>query len=159
MPVPFAFCLADRLLGAVCKVHEEGWTHLDIKPENVLSQAFEVRLCDWGTVGRNNGRPQYLSSWSEGYAMDLKRCSVWHDVYSLGCMLERDIGLEPIRGLGVRMKAAAEGASDEGCGKGRCSHLDQFLCDLRHMWFEKTHDKGGGLCDELSEVYYSEGRR
>jgi serine/threonine protein kinase len=89
--------LFDQIAGALEYVHEQGWVHRDVKPDNVLvNGAGEVRVIDFalavrtasrlairfGRRGRTAGTRSYMSPEQiMGYPLDQRA-----DIYSFGVM-------------------------------------------------------------------------
>ena len=94
--------LANRILKqtleGLAEVHDQGWTHRDIKPQNILlTNDDEVRLADFGIMkdpnvprteqGMNPGTPDWMAP--EQRAGRLVSCST--DVYAFGLLAFRMI--------------------------------------------------------------------
>jgi serine/threonine-protein kinase len=87
---------------ALDTIHGLGWTHLDIKPQNILiSKAGRAVLADFGIAQRRGSTthactPAYASP--EQAAGD-RPVGPWSDIYSLGVVLyEMVTGQPPVRG-------------------------------------------------------------
>lgn len=90
--------IADALIRAVTSLHEQGFAHRDLKPDNVLiSPEYGIFLVDFGftkdvingkqsMTGMIKGTPAYMAPeiWNSGEAVDPLRS----DLYSLGKILK-----------------------------------------------------------------------
>lgn len=87
--------IISQILLALDRLHEQGWVHADIKPENILYHQGTVKLCDMGATVRDgsnvnrttvtaNFRPPELFSLTGFQASSIQvRKSV--DIWSFGC--------------------------------------------------------------------------
>ncbi|KAL8144919.1 hypothetical protein AgCh_003218 [Apium graveolens] len=92
-----ASCYAEMILKGLSRVHEHGWVHCDLKPDNILAfpsrnQAIDVRLklSDFGRAKRRGvhssalrGTLLYSSPESVQYGQHERPSDIW----SLGCIL------------------------------------------------------------------------
>ncbi len=96
--------IAIELLGALSKVHANGYLHRDLKPQNILMNREEHPiLIDFGNARMSTGeRTQSMTAiLTPGYApfeqyTTSSRQGPWTDIYSLGAVLYRAItGKQP----------------------------------------------------------------
>lgn len=85
----------SQILLALDRLHEQGWVHADIKPENILFHQGEVKLCDMGATVKDGSsinrttvtasfRPPELFSLIDTQPSSIEvRKSV--DIWSFGC--------------------------------------------------------------------------
>ena len=97
-PINYRHRIADSLINAIVKLHEQGFAHRDLKPENVfISPDNGVFLVDFGFTkniidgkksmsGTIKGTPAYMAPelWSSSGAIDPLRS----DLFSLGKILK-----------------------------------------------------------------------
>jgi serine/threonine protein kinase len=87
-----------RVAGALAYVHEKGWVHRDVKPDNILvNRAAQIRLIDFALAARVQGRLSRLlgrkpkvqgtRSYMAPEQILGKALSPATDVYSLGALL------------------------------------------------------------------------
>jgi serine/threonine protein kinase len=90
--------LICRVAGVLAYLHEKGWVHRDVKPDNVLvNRAGQIRLIDFALATRNQGRfasllarkpkVQGTRSYMAPEQILRKRLTPATDVYSFGAML------------------------------------------------------------------------
>lgn len=90
--------LICRIAGALAYVHEKGWVHRDVKPDNVLvNRAGQIRLIDFALAARIQGRVSRLfgrkpkvqgtRSYMAPEQILGKVLSPATDVYSLGALV------------------------------------------------------------------------
>lgn len=131
-----------KICDAVSYAHSKNILHLDLKPENIQTDAFgEVLVCDWGLgkiisdpegdspdspshdlldnmtlVGQIKGTPGYMAP--EQIAKDIAK-DPRTDVFSLGCILHAILTDEPpFRGdHEARLAATSEGNVADPCQK------------------------------------------
>ncbi len=89
--------MITKIVAALSHMHEEGWIHRDIKPDNFLvNDEREVRLIDFnlaqrrkGLLGRMFGKSKVQGTQSYISPEQIRGHGVDHraDIYSLGCMM------------------------------------------------------------------------
>ncbi|MFJ3902137.1 serine/threonine-protein kinase [Streptomyces sp. NPDC090025] len=92
-PVPLmsAVAITGQLCEILDRVHEKGWLHCDVKPENVMLEPDgSVRILDLGLAGRIGERPDWPKG-SPGYAppeqYEKGALTETADIFALGCLL------------------------------------------------------------------------
>ncbi len=90
-----------KLFSECCKavktIHDLGYLHLDIKPENFLIKDGQIKIIDFGLVRKHGyktnivfGTPNYVSNdWlKNAYSQPAKETTLeyYHDIFSLGCL-------------------------------------------------------------------------
>ena len=80
---------------AVKIIHDMGYLHLDIKPENYMIKDNQIKIIDFGMVKNNNyttltpfGTPSFIASdWLINKRNNTQTTLTYHhDIFSLGCM-------------------------------------------------------------------------
>jgi len=139
-----AYCL--QLLAALDHLHDSGWLHCDVKPDNVMVEGTMVKLidlgagCRIGTVGHGWGTPAYRAPEIRGSAATPTVCS---DLFSAGRTLQTmfrwtgeyrdgsqaDLALESLHNLAGR--ATADSPADRfQCAADMAGQLSGVLRDF-----------------------------
>ncbi|MBT8398455.1 MAG: protein kinase, partial [Gemmatimonadetes bacterium] len=106
LPVDDAVRITREVAGALAYAHEEGIVHRDVKPANIMLEAGQAVLADFGVAqavaeaaderltrtGASLGTPAYMSPEQAGGHGALDGRS---DIYSLGCVLFEMLAGEP----------------------------------------------------------------
>ena len=106
LPVEDAVQIAREIAGALAYAHEEGIVHRDVKPANIMLEAGQAVLADFGVAhavaeasetrmtlaGTSLGTPSYMSPEQATGDGGLDGRS---DLYALGCVLFEMLGGDP----------------------------------------------------------------
>jgi serine/threonine protein kinase len=78
--------------GSLAHMHEKGWIHRDVKPDNfLLRDDDEVRLIDFNLARKPTGTPSYMSPEQiRGRSQDART-----DIYSFGCLVHEFFSGKP----------------------------------------------------------------
>lgn len=89
-----SFNVLAQVTSALDEIHDRGYAHLDVKPENVLIQNtsidMQVLLCDFGCAHRTSSSLRGLIGTRQFAAPEILNGSRYHpapcDLWSLGCL-------------------------------------------------------------------------
>ena len=138
-PVPVVLWWARQCAQALACLHAAGWTHGDLKPENVLVDAHgHLTVCDFGLAQRIGtpldlvgagrtfrGTPRYAAP--ERLQATADRVDAAADVYSLGVIIRELTDATMLESIGAVPTLEAMLHDDAGCRPTASELVDQLL--------------------------------